>query len=142
MTSTSEHSVTMVRTVYEQLIDACRLALPEEACGVLARGEHSAHIDRFIPVTNAHENRLQSFAFHPASWTEVFFAMQKNRQQLVGFYHSHPCSDPVPSARDLKGMIHDSSLTYWIISFKQPTPVIQPYRSVNDRFEPLLLVLA
>lgn len=142
MTETSERSVMMARTVYDQLIDACKLALPEEACGVLARSEHSAHIDRFIPVTNSHEDRLQSFAFHPASWAEVFFAMQKNRQQLAGFYHSHPCSDPVPSARDLEGIIHDSALTYWIISFKQTTPVIQPYSSVNGRFEPLLLVLA
>lgn len=136
-------SVSIVKTAYAQLVEVCKLALPEEACGVLAQSEHSPYIDVIIPIPNAHQNPLHSFSFHPEQWTSIFFTMQKNRQQLAGFYHSHPGSEPIPSIRDQDGFIHSTSLTYWIISFNQTTaPVVQPYRSMNGIFEPLPLVLA
>lgn len=135
--------VSILISAYEQLIEVCRQKLPEEACGVLARSEYSTHIDVIIPIPNAHHKPLHSFSFHPEHWTDVFYTMQKNRQQLVGFYHSHPGTDPFPSVQDKSGYIHETGLTYWIISLKQTTaPTIVPYSSINGRFESLSLVLA
>ena len=141
---TSEHVASILQTAYDELIEACRRSYPREACGVLARSEASGSIDIVIPIANAHQQPLHSFSFDPVQWTDVFFSMQKNRQQLVGFFHSHPSSDPFPSLRDAEGFIPQSEqLTYWVVSLLDwNKPLIQPYQHAAGRFEPLPLVLA
>lgn len=133
----------ITKTAYEALIGICVDALPTEACGLLVRSRNATAIDLIVPIQNVHENPAQSFSFHPAEWTEAFFSMQKSRQQLVGFYHSHPESDAFPSLRDNKGFLPASELTYWIVSLKKNShPVVQPYRRLRDKFHSIPLVLA
>ncbi len=128
---------------FNELLRICREALPLEACGVLARSEHAAAPDMVIPVRNAHNRPADSFAFDPEEWTAVFFAMQKNRQSLVGLYHSHPSQDAVPSVRDRAGFLPASGVTYWIVSLPpgQP-PRVQPYTVSGGALKPVDLVLA
>ncbi|MCR2803239.1 M67 family metallopeptidase [Paenibacillus soyae] len=135
---------TINQMAYTNLIDICRQRYPQEACGVLARSEGSQAIDIVIPIANGHANPIRSFSFDPEQWTAAFFSMQKNRHQLVGFFHSHPASEPHPSLRDTDGFLPQSELSYWIVSLLDWNhPIVQPYlRSEGRPFAPLPLVLA
>ncbi|WP_168119349.1 M67 family metallopeptidase [Paenibacillus sp. HB172176] len=131
------------RSVYEELIAICTAGLPSEVCGILIRNRDSEMIDEVLPIQNVHHTPLDSFAFDPVEWTQAYFNMQKNRQSLVGFFHSHPRSEAVPSMRDGAGFLPLSTLSYWIISLQdRKHPVAQPYRYANDTFQPTSLVLA
>lgn len=135
--------VSITRKAFHELIDICQSSLPQEACGVLAVSDDRTSIDVVIPIRNVHEQPSRSFSFDPAQWTEVFFDMQKNRQRLVGFFHSHPGSEAFPSLRDNAGFVPASGLTYWIVSLKgDEAPVVRPYQKKEACFESLTLVLA
>ncbi|CAH1204472.1 hypothetical protein PAECIP111893_02259 [Paenibacillus plantiphilus] len=144
-----------------QLIAACRAAYPNEACGVLAYAEQHAHhinpgnnsehtsqgnsivqVNTIYPIRNAAADSARCFLFHPQDWISTYYAIQKNRQSLVGFYHSHPGSLPIPSAADYTGIQYSTAASYWIISLNNPhIPVVQPYLFNQDTssFEPLVL---
>ncbi|WP_420798640.1 Mov34/MPN/PAD-1 family protein [Paenibacillus beijingensis] len=139
------------------MIEICRRSLPEEACGVLATtgggaGEAvsttnaPARIDTVIPIANCHPMAKNSFRFCPEDWIDAYYSMQKNRQQLVGFFHSHPATPPLPSTRDLNGLLWTTAsaakgrLSYWIISLRQPLePKAAAYEIAGNRFIPLML---
>jgi proteasome lid subunit RPN8/RPN11 len=136
-----------------RMIAHCRGALPDEACGLLAfdeakpanteeaRTPHAIHVNTVHSIRNASSFPARSFEFDPKDWIRVLYEMQKNRQSLVGFYHSHPRSAPTPSAADIAGLRHVSAGTCWIVSLADPDrPLIKPYRITDDgRFMPLML---
>jgi len=128
---------------YQELLAICERIYPYEACGLLACSDGGDTIDIVLPIQNVHEHPEDSFAFHPAEWTNAFFGMQKNRQQLAGFFHSHPHSHAQPSARDYAGFPPAQGMSCWIVSLQErDRPVIEPYRMQDGRFEPIPLVLA
>lgn len=131
---------------YERLIHYCRITLPQEACGVLAASAQGRRIDTVIPITNGHPEAATSFSFSPGEWIRACYSMQKNRQKLVGFFHSHPLTPPFPSTRDLNGItgapgsaLQGDGLSYWIVSLQNPTdPKLGVYRMEGTRLIPLM----
>ncbi|SFS59314.1 Mov34/MPN/PAD-1 family protein [Paenibacillus sp. BC26] len=131
---------------YQFLIERCRRALPEEACGILC-GTASQAQQPFVTVTsiqavrNGSRQPLNRFAFDPEEWIQAYYGMQKNRQSLVGYFHSHPSSMPIPSTADWNGLHTTATgINYWIVSLQQADrPYIQPYWAENGSFTPLML---
>lgn len=146
----------ITKSAYEQLIQICLKARPFEACGIVVSSEpvtfpsvdqtdeaHAQVIDTIIPIKNIHIDPTHSFAFDPAEWTAAFYDMQKNRQKLVGLFHSHPRTEAIPSSSDTEGFLPASELTYWIVSLQNSeVPHVKPYRLSQGTFIPLQLVLA
>ncbi|GGD55140.1 hypothetical protein GCM10010911_11000 [Paenibacillus nasutitermitis] len=132
-----------------QLLDACQSAYPEEACGVLAgdlpgpaanQADGVVRVTAVYPIRNTASDTAAAFSFHPQDWINTLYRIQKNRQSLVGIYHSHPVQPAFPSEADHQGMQFGSAASYWIISLAdRACPVIQPYRWENRAFHPLVL---
>jgi proteasome lid subunit RPN8/RPN11 len=100
-------------------------------------------INTIIPIKNIHIDPTHSFAFDPEEWTAAFYDMQKNRQTIVGLFHSHPRTEAIPSSSDTKGFLPASELSYWIVSLQNSeAPHVKPYRLSQGTFIPLQLVLA
>lgn len=143
------------KAAYVRLVQICIDAKPLEACGIVASsGASSAAspvltgeavlpvIDTIIPIKNIHINPTYAFSFDPAEWTAAYYEMQTNRQSLVGLFHSHPRTEPIPSSFDTEGFLPASELSYWIVSLRNPeAPHVQPYRRIQGVFVPLQLVL-
>ncbi|WP_053376896.1 Mov34/MPN/PAD-1 family protein [Paenibacillus sp. FJAT-27812] len=146
----------ITKSAYEQLIQICLDAKPLEACGIVVSSESNASpladrpddatfqlIDTIIPIKNIHIDPTRSFAFDPAEWTAAFYDMQKNRQTLVGLFHSHPRTEAIPSSSDSEGFLPASELSYWIVSLQNSAaPQVKPYRLTQGTFLPLHLVFA
>ncbi|MCK8488793.1 M67 family metallopeptidase [Paenibacillus sp. MBLB2552] len=71
---------------------------PEEACGLLfgTFDGQIGFIQRYLPVVNHSMAPLHSFELDPAVWVRSNFDTQ-----LIGIYHTHPNSPPLPSPEDL-----------------------------------------
>lgn len=83
-----------------QIAEHLFLRLPHEACGVL-RGKAAAggmRIDTFIPMRNVAPDPLHRFTLHPEDWTKECL----RGEGLLGLFHSHPHSEPVPSEEDVR----------------------------------------
>lgn len=146
----------IAQAAYDELVRLCLAAMPEEACGILV-GRFSAadtsdpsaggdatilQVSGLHPIANISPTPSNRFAFSPEDWIRAHYDMQKNRQSLVGFYHSHPATPPVPSAADREGLPgYVSGISYWIISPDAAGRNVrmQPYWLLDQRFEPLML---
>ncbi|KQO17703.1 Mov34/MPN/PAD-1 family protein [Paenibacillus sp. Leaf72] len=129
---------------YDRLIASCLEALPREACGILTGEQDIGKIIDVAAISNVHPSPSAAFAFAPDDWVKAYYRMQKSRQSLLGFFHSHPTSPPHPSTADELG-IHtdDLLLSYWIISLQQPLqPEIQAYCYMNGCFQPAQWAIA
>ncbi|REK77466.1 Mov34/MPN/PAD-1 family protein [Paenibacillus paeoniae] len=143
MAETSLNNIQMTIKAYEELLAICARLYPHEACGVLAQSEFSESVDLVLPIQNVHDHPENFFSFHPREWTHTFFGMQKNRQQLAGFFHSHPHSEALPSLSDYDGFVPLTGMTYWIVSLQEAdSPSVQPYQMRDGQLKSLPLVLA
>jgi proteasome lid subunit RPN8/RPN11 len=75
---------------------------PREACGLLlgAAAAGGMRIDTYVPVRNVAPDPLHAFIPHPEDWVKGLYL----EPALIGLFHSHPTSAPVPSLSDLGGL--------------------------------------
>ena len=74
-------------------------ARPQEACGLIAGiGERASQI---IPITNAANEPNHHFRLDDRQFTTAMFEIERAGLSLIGLYHSHPATDPIPSQTDI-----------------------------------------
>ena len=88
---------------------------PAEACGLLlgvaAKGE--PRIARVLAAANREgADRERRYQIDRAAYEEAERTAAEQRIEILGVYHSHPDSPPVPSARD--GEFAFPEWLYWI----------------------------
>jgi len=94
-----QNTVFISSSVEQEMSKHMYNSLPQEACGVVL-GEAAAggiRISRFQPIRNVAPNPLHHFSLDEAEWIRCIF----NESQLIGIFHSHPQTNPVPSDQDL-----------------------------------------
>ncbi len=112
--------------------DHARRAAPQEACGLIAGvGGRAA---RIIPIPNAAADPLRRYDMEPAALVRAMFDIQRERLQLIGIYHSHPHSDPVPSSVDIDRAAYPDA-AYLIVSLRAPQPQFAAWRIQRRRVE-------
>ncbi|MGC5771250.1 Mov34/MPN/PAD-1 family protein [Paenibacillus pabuli] len=106
------------------------LSLPMEACGVVL-GEAAAggiRISRFQPIRNVAPDPLHHFLLDDAEWIRCVF----NEPQLIGLFHSHPRTAPVPSIEDLRNLpVFAGLLQAYLIGSPELTSETQPQMILN-----------
>lgn len=128
-------SAIVLKTAFENdLIETCRRRLPVECCGFVLgeiSGDGAVTANGIAVVRNAAARPEAAFRFEPDDYVRVYGETQKNRRNVVGFFHSHPAGDAVPSSEDGQGM--SGSGTYWIVGFgEKGNPRIAVYRPERD----------
>lgn len=97
------YSVTLSPRIVAGLRRQAGAAVPAECCGALVGAAHGREIEvrTLIPVQNAAPE-------HSRYLIEADMVLRLERQcacaglQVLGFYHSHPASDAVPSPLDIE----------------------------------------
>lgn len=86
----------------EELGERGRAAHPGEACGVLVgrtRGRDRI-VDRIVAAENRWEGRDDRYLVDPGILRRLMDEEDGGGGRVLGFYHSHPDADPVPSETD------------------------------------------
>ncbi|GMK39607.1 hypothetical protein PCCS19_26610 [Paenibacillus sp. CCS19] len=135
--------IQLTANAHEQLIAHCRSTLPNEGCGLLISTnlDTPTMIDTIHPIANAHPHPLSSFSFDPAGWISALYRLQRNNQQLVGYYHSHPRSLPIPSSSDSLGTMSQAGAITLIVSFSTSQPNMRAYWKPSDEWLPVALTI-
>lgn len=99
-----EASVTISSRAYRTISECALRALPDECCGVLAgHGGTDAEILEAWELRNrAESNRPRRFAMDPADLYAHTVRARRLQLDVLGFFHSHPEGDAVPSASDVR----------------------------------------
>lgn len=102
----------------EEILTEVRNAGRDEACGLLIgrRVGETIHLNRAVtcPNTEPSHRRATRFMIDPMSVLEVERDVRGTGEEVVGFYHSHPASEPAPSSTDRKFMALWPN-TLWLI---------------------------
>lgn len=91
---------------------------PDEACGALFGRvtKELITVESYTPLANTAKNPRHAFAFDPAEWVRCCYA-----SGLIGIFHTHPTSPPLPSPSDMEGLQHFGSLlSLYLIGSKHP----------------------
>ena len=121
------------RELADQIIAYCKSVLPDEACGVLA-GNAEEVATRMFPVKNI-ENSPVLYRMDPAEEYQAFALIYESGLDDIGFFHSHPSSEAIPSATDIRE-VKLGIVRMMIVSLEDVSdPDIRLYRIGNGRYE-------
>lgn len=95
---------------------------PDECCGLLS-GKYEGDRRVVLAVYEA-ENTIAApardrYAIDPLQYAKLEKSLQSRGRVVVGFYHSHPGSPPLPSAFDLDAAWPTESLSHLIVSLQE-----------------------
>lgn len=102
----------VTRRVLEAMRAAEREAFPHEACGILL-GEDQA-ITGFVPTRNVHPDPGAYFEIDPQALIDAHRSAREGGPQVVGYFHSHPSGEAIPSITDREMSSGDGRV--WAIS--------------------------
>lgn len=89
--------VVIARAVLDDLLEHARVESPRECCGLLIG--RPGHVEQSVRARNRARHATR-YLIEPE---DHFGALRRARSAglaVVGFYHSHPSSPPIPSAVD------------------------------------------
>jgi len=122
--------VILGRAALDAAISHAREAAPAECCGVLLGSDEV--------VTEARRTRNRAidrnrFLIDPEDHIDARREARARGLAVVGFYHSHPHSAPVPSPTDLEEASYPDHL-YLIVGLSGDEPDARLYRLEAGRF--------
>ncbi len=126
-----EESGAVVRLAKQHLLEMVAHAqeeAPLEACGVLAGSE--GRVTRLYRARNAARSPL-SYRLEPEEQFRIFVDIEQRGWEILGIYHSHPASPPVPSSLDLNQAYYPDAV-YFVVSLAGPgEPEVRAFRIVE-----------
>jgi [CysO sulfur-carrier protein]-S-L-cysteine hydrolase len=133
-----DDQVSVPAAALDAIIAHARKDLPRECCGLLLGTDR--RVEHAVPTRNALDSPTR-FLVDPA---DHFAALRESRARglaIVGAYHSHPASTPVPSERDVQEAAYD--FIYLIVGLAEPDrPDVRAFEFRQGNFRPLQLVLS
>ncbi len=119
---------TLPETLYHEMLEHARAELPNECCGMLMARTMAGEICRLEQVYRL-VNALSSPTEYLAEGDSLVSAVKHARQHgldVVGFYHSHPTSRPIPSQKD-RERNHWGEVVHFIISLATEPPEVRAW---------------
>ena len=104
--------VTIASDLVRQILNAAAGSPEAEVCGLLFGTDDA--IEATQPCRNVADDPSRWFEIDPAALLAAHRAARGGGAEIVGWYHSHPSGQPVPSSRDAASAAPDGML--WLIA--------------------------
>ncbi|WP_368411794.1 desampylase [Haladaptatus halobius] len=136
------------REVYDTLVSHARRGRPAEVCGLLAgtrrdaRGDarNDAQVEDILRAENVAETPRTNYEIDPEEQLALMEEIESRRQDVVGFYHSHPTGPDAPSETDAADATWDG-YSYVIVSLNGSYPFVGSWCWTGEAFDPEIIRL-
>ncbi len=126
-------------TIQSDLIQHALEGYPNEICGLLIGNGN--RILRIIPTENGATNKENAFIIPTSALNEHIPKLRAEGLELIGFYHSHPNSAPIPSETDIQELDNGLNLPHVLIGIIPPYAEIKAWVIKNKRVDPVEWVI-
>ncbi len=105
-------TIAVTRDALERLREEAGAAAPDECCGLLLGG--AGRIDAILPAANVADTPRTRFEIDPRVLIDAHRkARERQSAAVLGYYHSHPHGEAMPSPCDRTEAAHDGKV--WAI---------------------------
>ena len=128
--------------LFEEMLEHARRELPNECCGLLAGttdGDAGRVTTRFTIRNDAASPT--EYATNPRDLLAAFRAMRQTNAEPLAFYHSHPTSAAVPSAKDVTRNTYGETVVHVIVGLADETPDVRAWWLERDGYRAAALVV-
>lgn len=115
----------LTREQAKALIADAQKRMPQEACGVVAGRNLQA--TEVIPLPNRADDPAHRYHIDDQALAVTLSRLSSERSSLLGFYHSHPAGEPIPSTEDIRHA-HYPDAAYIIIGLRGGNPTIAAWQ--------------
>ncbi|HUG55952.1 MAG TPA: M67 family metallopeptidase [Candidatus Limnocylindrales bacterium] len=129
-------SLRLPSALREALVAHAREGAPDEVCGVLAGRAGLA--TRLIRCANVAPSPRTRYLMAPREQLAVFREMDAAGEELVAIYHSHPATEPRPSATDV-AEAHYPDAFYVLVSLRGPEPELAAWTIRGGAIAPVAI---
>ncbi len=126
-------------TLAEEIVAYARKEQPNECCGVILG--HGGIAERIIPIRNLAKEPKYNYHMDDQSLIKVLYQAEREQLEVVGFYHSHPRTDPIPSPTDTK-LANYPDVAYVIAGLKHGEAHLAAWSIVRGQVKPIKLVVS
>lgn len=132
-------SLRITSELLRRMLDHCRAAYPNEACGILA-GSGDA-VSRVFCMTNIDPSPV-SYFMDPGEQFRVVREMRAAGLRQIGLFHSHPESPAFPSPKDVALAFYEDAV-YVIVGLPAPhRPEVRAFEIIDGRVSDAAIVIA
>ena len=110
---------------------------PRECCGLLVGTGNS--VDESVRTPNL-EPGVTRFLVDPGAQVALMKRLRGTRREILGAYHSHPQSEPVPSPADIAENFSNDFLCVIVSLLEAQRPITRAYRIRSGQVEELEIV--
>jgi len=122
-------------TVQSDLIQHAIEGYPNEICGLLVG--HGNHILQIIPTENGAPDKQSAFIIPVSALNVHIPKLRAEGLDLIGFYHSHPNSVPIPSETDIQELDNGLNLPHVLVGITPSYAEIKAWMIKNRRVDPI-----
>jgi [CysO sulfur-carrier protein]-S-L-cysteine hydrolase len=123
--------------LYRRMINHCHEEKPLEACGLF--GGVGGHVESGFATDNAHRSPVL-YKVDDRHLLQAFREIQSARQEIIGIYHSHVRTEPVPSQTDIDQATFPEAY-YLIVSLAHRRPVVRAWQIVDRQVAEVQVVV-
>lgn len=124
----------------DALVHQAQAADPQEAGGLLA-GQGTT-LTRLFPITNVATAPTTNFNLSPAELLRAFKQIEAMGLEVIGVYHSHPRTPPIPSPTDIwDASQHMPNVAHVIISLQGQGAAIKAWHIHSQQVAPITLII-
>lgn len=115
----------LARAIRDEIVEHARQTGALECCGLVAGRDGAA--TRIIRCANVATSPAVRYRIEPREQLAAFRAMDAAGEELLAIYHSHPASEPYPSATDRAEAFYPAAV-YVLVSLRAGEVEMRGYR--------------
>jgi desampylase len=113
--------------------------IPSEACGILLGID--TEVKQIVPLPNVAATPLSAYRIDDHALVSTFFAAQQQGLEVIGFYHSHPDGDPIPSQVDIRQSAYPDA-AYLIVGLRSGETRLAAWSIQSQQVRPIEIIQA
>ena len=123
----------------QEMVRYAREAQPNECCGVILGTK--LVVEQIVQVPNIADDPLHHFQMDNQALVKVLYQAEHAQLEVVGFYHSHPRTDPIPSPTDVH-LAHYPDAATVIVSLRNGEAHLAAWSIQSHQVAPIKLIVS